>query len=152
MLLLGTMFAMRIAFAVILVLAVSSPALAHEYRIGDLEIIHPAIMVPSAKSDCTCAHLKIVNHGVRSEYLLGAVISVANNTHLIEITGHGLTMPQRVEIPPGEAIDLSHHAGCLFMSGIKARLEADFGAVPAQLHFEYQDTINIEFMVDDAGH
>ena len=139
--------------ALALMLSASS-ALAHGYRAGPLEIAHPTIMVPSPQSDCSCAHVKIVNHGSQPEYFLGAVISAAHRTHLIEITagGRGLGMPMRVEIPPGKTLDLSRHQWCLFMSGITTPLEADFGAVAGQLLFERQGAVDIEFMIDAAPH
>ena len=95
-------------------------ALAHGYHAGSLEITHPAIMVPSPRSDCSCAHVKIINHGSQTEYFLGAAIAAASRTHLIEIStkGRGIETPMRVEIPPGKTLDLSRHHWCLFMSGI----------------------------------
>ncbi len=125
-------------------------ALAHSYKFGDLEITHPTIMVPSAKSDCSCAHVKIVNHGAAPEYFLGAVISAAARTHLIEVSaqGDGFQTPMRVEIPPGGTLDLSHRHWCLFMSGITGTLEADMGAVTGQLLFEKAGQIPVEFMID----
>ena len=127
-------------------------ALAHGYHAGSLEIVHPAIMVPSPRSDCSCAHVKIINHGARSEYFLGATISAANRTHLIEISakGNGIETPMRVEIPPGTALDLSRHHWCLFMSGITTALEADMGAITGQLLFEHQGKVEIEFMIDSS--
>ena len=118
--------------ALVLMFSASS-ALAHGYRAGPLEITHPAIMVP---------------------YFLGAVISAAHRTHLIEITagGHGLATPMRVEIPPGKTLDLSRHRWCLFMSGITKPLEADMGAVAGQLLFERQGVVDIEFMIDASPH
>lgn len=145
---------MRFAIATIILVASGSVALAHGYRVGTLEITHPSIMVPSEKSDCSCAHVKITNHGAKTEYFLGAEISAASRTHLIEVDtrGHGLKMPMRVEIPPGQTLDLSRHAWCLFMSGITMSLEADMGAVPGQLLFEHQGKVDIEFMIDPANH
>ena len=139
--------------ALVLMLSASS-ALAHGYRAGPLEITHPAIIVPTAQSDCSCAHVKIVNHGSQPEYFLGAVISAANRTHLIEIAadGRGLATPMRVEIPPGKTLDLSRHHWCLFMSGITTPLEADMGAVAGQLLFERQGAVDIEFMIDASPH
>ena len=135
-------------------LLAAGDALAHGYHAGPLEITHPAIMVPSGKSDCSCAHVKIVNHGKQSEFFLGAVISAASRTHLIKIAagGGGLRMPLRVEIPPGATLDLTRHAWCLFMSGITTTLEADMGAIPGQLLFEHQGSVDIEFMIDPANH
>ena len=106
------MTAMRLSALVVMFSA--STALAHGYHAGPLEIVHPAIMVPSAQSDCSCAHVKIVNHGFEPEYFLGAVISAAKRTHLIEIAAgdRGLVTPIRVEIPPGKTLDLSRHGAC----------------------------------------
>jgi periplasmic copper chaperone A len=125
-------------------------AMAHGYLVGQIEITHPAIMVPSANSDCSCAHVRIINHGTSPEYFLGAVISAAARTHLIEISagGKGIVTPARVEIPPGQTLDLSRHEWCLFMSGISTRLEADMGAIAGHLLFEKAGAISIEFMID----
>jgi copper(I)-binding protein len=69
---------MKLPFAALLALLQGiSIAQAHGYRVGNLEIVHPAIMVPSPKSDCSCVHVKITNHAKWTEYFLGAVISAA---------------------------------------------------------------------------
>lgn len=145
---------MRLILAIITVILWAGSATAHGYKAGPLEITHPSIMVPSEKSDCSCAHVKIINHGTETEYFLGAEISAASRTHLIEVAagGHGLKMPMRVEIQPGQTLDLSQHAWCLFMSGITISLEADMGAVPGHLLFEHQGKVDIEFMIDPANH
>jgi copper(I)-binding protein len=129
-------------------------ALAHVYNVGDLEIHHPVIMVPTAQSDCSCAHVKIVNRGTKAVYFLGADIAVARRTHLIAVStgGAGLSMPLRVEIGPGETLDLDHHHWCLFMSGITATLEANVGAIAGTLNFENQGPIAVEFVVDAPAH
>ncbi len=145
---------MRCGLAILMLMATGNAALAHGYRVGDLEITHPAVMVPSEKSDCSCAHVRITNHGTTTEYFLGASIAAASRTHLIEIstTGDGLRTPMRVAIPPGATLDLSRHQWCLFMSGITMHLEADMGAVPGQLLFERRGAVDIEFMIDSSGH
>jgi copper(I)-binding protein len=127
-------------------------ATAHGYRFGKLEILHPIIMVPSGSSDCTCAHVKIVNHGPDTEFFLGASITAASRTHLIELVanGDGIITPARVAIPPGGSLDLSQHHWCLFMSGITKTLEADVGVIKGQIHFETQGTVDIEFMIAPA--
>jgi copper(I)-binding protein len=142
---------MKIAtISAILLLLSTHGAMAHGYHAGNLEIIHPAIMVPSANSDCSCAHVKIINHGTEPEYFLGAKISAAARTDLIGIStgGGGIETPMRVEIPAGHTLDLSRHHWCLFMSGINTSLEADMGAINGQLLFEKAGAIEIEFMID----
>ena len=79
---------MRTAVSIALVLCGACMAQAHFYLVGDLEILHPAIMVPQANSDCTCAHVTITNHGPETEYFLGADIEVASNTRLLHVASH----------------------------------------------------------------
>lgn len=143
---------MKPALITAILLMAPTAALAHGYRIGDLEIIHPVIMAPSAHADCSCAHVKIINHGNRPEYFLGARISVAERTHLVSMSsqGQGLSMPSRVEIGPGETLALGRQNWCLFMSGITASLEADMGAVAGELVFEHHGPLAIEFMIDES--
>jgi copper(I)-binding protein len=145
---------MRFATIPLLLLCSATSADAHRYEFGPLEILHPAVMVPSAKMDCSCAHVKIVNRGDRTEFFLGAEINAASRTHLVSIArdGGGLTMPLRVAIAPGATLDLNRHEWCLFMSGITTSLEANFGAIPGTLQFERQGTVKIEFMIDAASH
>jgi len=141
---------MRTAITLALLLCAVSPVQAHSYRIGDLEIIHPAIMVPQANSDCTCAHVTIVNHGSETEYFLGADIAAASNTRLLHVASHELNIsaPSMVPIAPGATLDLHRHEWCLFLSNVPKSLEADVGAYPARLMFRHAGTIDVEFMVD----
>jgi copper(I)-binding protein len=145
---------MRTAITIALLLFVASAAQAHSYRIGNLEIVHPAIMVPQANSDCTCAHVTIINHGSETEYFLGADIEVASNTKLLRVASHDqdISAPSAVAIAPGATLDLHRHEWCLFLSNISKSLEADVGAYPARLMFRHAGTIDIEFMVDAPHH
>jgi periplasmic copper chaperone A len=145
---------MRTAISIALVLLAAGAAQAHSYRIGNLEILHPAIMVPQANSDCTCAHVKIINHGSETEYFLGADIAIARNTRLLRVASHELDIsaPPEVAIAPGATLDLHRHEWCLFLSDIPKGLEADVGAYPARLMFRHAGAIDIEFMVDAPHH
>lgn len=144
---------MRIAISIALVLLAASQAQGHSYRIGNLEIVHPAIMVPQANSDCTCAHVTIINHGPGTEYFLGADIAIARSTKLLHLASHdhAISAPLEVPIAAGATLDLHRHEWCLFLSDISKSLEADMGVYPARLTFRHAGTIEVEFMVD-AGH
>ena len=141
---------MRTAVSIALMLCGACVAQAHSYRIGNLEIVHPAIMVPEANSDCTCAHVTITNHGSEPEYFLGADVSIARETRLLHVAdhSHGISAPATVEIAPGATLDLHRHEWCLFLSNVPKGLESDVGAYPARLMFRHAGTIDIEFMVD----
>jgi copper(I)-binding protein len=119
--------------------------------VGDLEIVHPVIMVPSPHSDCSCAHVKIINLGSRPEYLLGAETYAAQRAHVIMVSAtRDVTSPTRIEIPPGNTLNLHQHGWCLFMSGITKTLEADMMVVEGRFLFENQPSVTIAFMVTSA--
>lgn len=144
---------MKLAGLVLIVSLLSAAEVqAHSYRIGDLEIVHPAIMVPQPESDCTCAHLTIINHGHETEYFLGAVIAIAQSAKLIHVADHDhdISVPSAVPIAPGATLDLHRHEWCLFLSNIHTGLQADMGMYPASLMFRHAGTIDVEFMVDAA--
>ncbi len=145
---------MRTAITIALVLFAAGAAQAHSYRIGNLEILHPAIMVPQANSDCTCAHVTIINHGPETEYFLGADIAIARDTRLLHVPSRDrdISAPSAVAIAPGATLDLHRHEWCLFLSNIPKSLEADVGAYPARLMFRHAGTIDIEFLVDAPHH
>ena len=145
---------MRTAISIVLVLLAAGAAQAHSYRVGNLEIVHPAIMVPQANSDCTCVHVTIINHGSETEYFLGADIAIASNTRLLRVANHehDISAPSEVAIAPGTTLDLHRHEWCLFLSDISKGLEADMGAYPARLMFRHAGAIDIEFMVDAPHH
>jgi copper(I)-binding protein len=144
----------RTAISISLILFGACAAQAHSYRVGHLEILHPAIMVPQANSDCTCAHVTIINHGSETEYFIGADIEVASNTRLLRVASHDhdFSALSEVAIAPGATLDLHRHEWCLFLSNISKSLEADMGEYPARLMFRNAGTINIEFMVDAPHH
>ena len=145
---------MRIGISVALILFGACAAHAHSYRIGNLEIVHPAIMVPLESSDCTCAHVTIINHGSETEYFLGADIALASSTRLLHVPGHGrdISAPSTVAILPGTTLDLHRHEWCLFLSNVPKGLEADVGAYPARLMFRHAGALEIEFLVDAPHH
>jgi periplasmic copper chaperone A len=145
---------MKTGIAFALLNFAATAAHAHSYRVGNLEILHPAITVPQSSSDCTCAHVTIVNHGSKTEYFLGADIEIASNTKLLRIASHDHDFSPLSEVAkaPGATLDLHRHEWCLFLSDISKSLEADMGEYPAHLMFRNAGTINIEFMVDAPHH
>ena len=145
---------MRTAIAFAFLIFTATAAQAHSYHVGHLEILHPTIMVPKANSDCTCAHVTIINHGPETEYFLGADIAVASNTRLLRVASHDrdFSALSEVAIAPGARLDLHRHEWCLFLSNISKSLEADMGEYPARLMFRHAGAINIEFMLDAPHH
>ena len=139
-------------YTLLLTLLMPDMVQAHGYVFGELEILHPTIVIvaPKGSFDCACAHVKIINHGGETEYFLGAEIAIARRTKLFHFTEHstGVSEPSAVPIEPGKAIDLHRREWCLFLSNINQELEADIGAYAARLMFRRAGIIDIEFVVD----
>jgi copper(I)-binding protein len=128
-------------------------AAAHGYRIGALEITHPAIVEPHPGMNCTCAYLRIRNLGTATEYFLGAHVAAGRDTMLLSVnqSRRNTGTEKKIAIAPGETIDL-RHGWCLFISGLTERLEADLNVIAGELLFESAGTIAIEFMIDPRRH
>ena len=130
---------MRLASLAALLLLTAGAAFAHSYRVGVIEIIHPAIKVPDAGVDSTCANATIVNHGAEADYLVKAEIALAGLTQLVSTA---------IAITPGAGFNLYDHQWCILLSGVTASLEADAGLYPGLLVFRHGGPIAVEFMVD----
>ncbi len=89
---------MRTVPALALLLLAATSAQGHFYRIGNLEIVHRAIMQPEANSDCTCAHGRIINHSAETAYFLGADIAIAGSTKLHPTSRHAGTIDVEIMV------------------------------------------------------
>ena len=145
---------MRTALSIAFLLFGAIAAQAHSYRVGNLEIVHPTIMVPPVNSDCTCAHVTITNHGPETEYFLGADVAIARNTRLLHVANrdYDISAPLSVAIAPGATLNLHRPEWCLFLSDVPKGLEADVGTYSARLMFLHAGAIEIEFLVDAPHH
>ena len=141
---------MRTAIAIALLQPEATPALRHFCRIANLEIVHPAPIVPQSSSDCTCADVTIINHGSEAEYFLGADIAIVGSTKLLRVVGHDhdISAPSVVPITSGSTYDLHRNPQCMLLNTVTQSVEADVGAYPARPRFRHSKTIDVEFMVD----
>jgi copper(I)-binding protein len=141
---------MRLASLAALLLLTAGAAFAHSYRVGVIEIIHPAIKVPDAGVDSTCANATIVNHGAEADYLVKAEIALAGLTQLVRLPDKmpPVSASTAIAITPGAGFNLYDHQWCILLSGVTASLEADAGLYPGLLVFRHGGPIAVEFMVD----
>lgn len=144
----------RILLAAVLVsagmTAVAGACLAHGYRFGTLQLLHPSIAAPNPGEDRTCAFVTLVNHGAMEERLLAFRIGIARSTDIMTVTAahkyhHA---PHGILIPPGERINLHTDGWCLLLDGLAVSLEADVGFYSGTLDFQHAGTITVDFMVD----
>jgi copper(I)-binding protein len=142
---------MKAVASLILAILAAGAAHAHSYRVGNIEIVHPYIMVPAAGSRCTCADATIINHGQVTDYLVDIEFAMTGEVRLLN-TATGTRNSHAsldVAIPPGTRLDLRHHDWCLFLDEIVEGLEADVGLYLGALIFRRAGTIPVEFMVEE---
>ncbi|MBL9062224.1 copper chaperone PCu(A)C [Tabrizicola sp.] len=139
-----------LTFAASLLLAV--PALAHEVKVGDLEIIHPNIPQPAASAKAAGGFLAISNEGTEADRLIGveADFAAKAETHESKVDENGVGTMEHVdavEIPPGQTVNLEHGGYHIMFMGLTGPLtEGEMRKVT--LIFEHAGRVEVEFMID----
>ena len=139
-----------LTFAASLLLAV--PALAHEVKVGDLEIIHPNIPQPAASAKAAGGFLAISNEGTEADRLIGveADFAAKSETHESKVDENGVGTMEHVdavEIPPGQTVNLEHGGYHIMFMGLTGPLtEGEMRKVT--LIFEHAGRVEVEFMID----
>jgi copper(I)-binding protein len=136
-------------------LALSSLASAHEFKIGDIEIDHPysKAMIPGAK--VAGGYMTITNRGTAPDRLVRAETTFAGETqiHEMKVENDIMTMkeiPGGLEILPGQTVELKPGGlHVMFMQVEKPSREGD--TIKTTLTFEKAGAVDVEFSVGPAG-
>lgn len=146
----------RLSLGLLASLLLSSAALAHEFKIGDLEIIHPNIPAPAATAKAAGGFMAISNDGAVSDRLIAVETGIAKRAqvHTTATGADGVAkmahVPEGVEIPAGGTVVLERGGLHVMFMGLTGALkEGDM--VPVTLVFEHAGRVAIEFMVDPPG-
>ncbi len=129
----------------------TSPALAADYKLGDLTITGPWSRQTAKTAMTGAGYLEVTNGGAQADRLVAADCDCAGlvQVHEMQMTGGVMKMQEvagGLEIPPGETVALKpggYHV--MFM-----RLKAPFTVgetVRATLTFERAGEIEVEFEV-----
>lgn len=145
----------RLAAIALATLAFISPALAHEFKIGEIEIGHPyaRAMLPGAKVGG--GYLKLTNEGGTDDRLVIATSDRAGSVQLHEMKIENDVMVMRelkdgIAVPKGETVELKpggYHA--MFMDVAQPFQEGE--TVKARLTFEKAGSVDVEFVVGAAA-
>lgn len=135
--------------------AVGSAAHAHEFTVGDLEIIHPNILAPAATAKSAAGYMGIANAGDTADRLIGVEVPLVarSELHTTEHSADGIARMMHVEgieIPAGETVLLERGGMHVMLMGLSAPL-AEGDLVPATLIFEQAGRVEVEFSVDPAA-
>lgn len=144
-----------IGFAIAVLFLLTQPLPAHEFKAGDLEIIHPWSRETPHGAKVAAGYVRIVNHGARPDRLLSVAGAIAGRTeiHEMAVDDKGvMTMRpvEGVEIPAGGAVELKpggYHIMFLDLKDAKKQGEAFAGS----LTFEKAGTVEVEFAVERMG-
>jgi periplasmic copper chaperone A len=134
---------------------IATAALAHEYKVGELEIEHPAsrAMVPGAKVGG--GFMKITNSGKADDRLVSITSPATPNVQLHEMAVTDGIMKMRrlkdgIPVPAGKTVELkSGGLHVMFMDVAAPFKEGD--KVPATLHFEKAGDVKVDFEVGPAN-
>lgn len=133
-------------------LLIAAPALAHEVKVGDLEIIHANIPQPAASAKAAGGYMAISNAGTEPDALIGVEADFAAKAEVHEskvgADGVGTMEPvPTLEIPAGQTVNLEQGGYHIMFMGLKDSL-TEGEMLKATLIFERAGRVEIEFMVD----
>lgn len=145
-----------VAFTILLLFAVSHAALAHEFKVGEIEIIHPWSRATPDGAKVAAGYLKLKNDGVEPDRLVSATGEIAGKTeiHEMAVDADGvMTMrpvPGGLEVPAGGEVELKPGSFHIMFMDLKqgAKEGVNFKGT---LTFEKAGTVEVEFAVDKMG-
>ncbi len=141
--------------ALLALLLIASPAIAHDYKLGALEISHPWARATPPTAPTGGGYLSVKNTGTTPDRLISASSPAAGTVEVHEMKMEGSVMRMRelaggLEIKPGETVTLAPGGMHLMMMGLKAPLKQG-EKVPLTLVFEKAGKIDVELAVVAMG-
>lgn len=138
-----------------LTLAIAMPAASHEFKAGDIEIVHPWSRATPDGAKVAAGYVKLVNKGAADRLVaVSGEIAGRGEIHEMAVDDKGvMTMRQLsagVEIPAGATVELKPGSlHIMFMDLKERRKEGE--KFSGSLTFEKAGTVNVEFAVDAAA-
>jgi len=139
--------------AVMSVLAL--PAMAHDYKIGSIEIATPWTRATPPSARTGGGFMTITNKGTVADRLISARSNASDKVEIHEMQMDGNVMRMRelakgLEIPPGATVMLKPGSYHIMFMELKAPLAKD-AKVPVTLVFEKAGSIDIQLDVQAMG-
>lgn len=146
----------RAAAFALATLTLSSPALAHEFEAGHLEIVHPWSRATPAGAKVAGGFFKVENNGKTPDRLLSVGSDIAEKVqiHEMTMTAEGMASMNEVtggiEIAPGATLELKPGSYHVMFIGLKRPL-VEGEKFKGTLTFETAGTVEVEFLVGPLG-
>ena len=134
---------------------VVSPAKAHEYKAGSIEIKHPWSRATPKGSEVAGGYMKLINTGKRARPVDRRLDAIAGKFEIHEMSMDGGVMkmrmlPKGIEIKPGETVELKPGSYHVMFIGLKEPFEKG-KRVKGTLQFEKAGTVEVEYAVEAVG-
>jgi len=132
----------------------TAPAMAHEYRVGDMEVMHPYAPPTPPGAPMAAGYLEIINHGDQDERLLGGKVNFAHELQLHETTVEDDVSRMRqitegLVIPAGATVTFQPMGKHLMFVDLAEPL-VDGDRQDATLFFEHAGELEVEFAIEHA--
>ena len=131
------------------------PTLAHDYKLGPLEIGNPWTRATPPSAQSGGGFLTITNKGTTPDRLVAVRSTASNKAEIHEMKMDGNVMRMRelekgLEILPGATVELKPGSYHLMFMELKAPFAKD-AKIPATLVFEKAGSIDVELSVAAMG-
>lgn len=141
--------------AALAAVSVAVPAVAHDYKIGTLEISHPWTRATPPSAKAGGGFVIITNKGTTPDRLVSAQSNASQKVEIHEMKMDGNVMRMRelaggLEIPPGGTVTLKPGGFHIMFMELKAPFAKDT-KVPVTLVFEKAGKIDVDFSVEAMG-
>jgi periplasmic copper chaperone A len=132
-----------------------SSAFAHDYKVGDLHIVHPWSRATPPGAKVAGGFMRITNTGQVADRLIGGSAELANAFEVHEMSMKDGVMQMRalekgLEIKPGETVELKPGGYHVMFLDIKKQF-AEGEKVKGFLLFERAGRVEVEFKVEPRG-
>jgi len=145
---------MKIISAVVVVatMLAATAAVAHDFKVGELDIAHPWSRPTAKGATVAGGYLSITNKGTEPDRLIGGTAAGASRIEVHEmanVDGAKKSRPlaEGLEIKPGKTIVLKPGSHRIVLVGLKQPLQVG-DKVKAMLAFEKAGSVDIEYFVE----
>ena len=130
-------------------------ACAHEFKIGDIQIVHPYARATAPQQAAGGAYLGLENRGKTDDRLIRVESGIAHSVemHTMEMNGDIMKMREvdGIDLQAGARINMQPGGGVhIMLMGLKQPLKAG-ATFPLTLYFEKAGKIDVIVNVEAAG-
>jgi copper(I)-binding protein len=135
--------------------AAAPGALAHDYKIGSLSIVHPWARATPAGAPVAGGYMTLSNSGAETDRLVGGSAEFAERVEIHEMSMANGMMTMRelargLEIRPGEKVELKPGSYHIMFMGLKRQLK-EGERLNGSLVFERAGSLPVEFKSESMG-